>query len=582
MDLLTSTPQWEGNLEARIVLITEAPSGTEMRLQRPMANAMGAGGVLDWALHHAFDWRKSEIRARRRQELLILNLWPWPVRKDKAKPPNIYSPDGELLCRQSKVLTPAGFEAAAECFYRLAEFEGTIIVPMGGPAFNAILGKTGVTKWRGSPLPFETYYYGWEFPEKPCNAQWIIPTIHPAHAIEREGGAYLNRYYLVTDLEKIKRFSEGHQPEGSATATLHINPTFEQAKEFSLHCRNSPVLNFDTEVSASRRHMTCYSLATDTSEAMCIPLLNANQQPYWSSSEEQELVSILAQAVEDPQVALCNQNLLFDLWILFMEWGILPRGPIIDSMCAFGILNVGLQKGLGTIGANLTDVIYYKDDNKAWVEKKLFDDWDNFQRYSARDSLIPLEACYGNSWQRGLMTELQEQGFQKTYDMTIRPFPILLEMMARGIAVDVNQLDIVAVAYQEHLKEKQAALDEEVGHPLNPNSSPQCMKYFYEELGLAPYVNDKGKPTVDKKALARLSRKPESMAAAQLISQLREERKLGSTYFDIDLDPDQRMRCSWNPRGTGFGRLSSSSTIYGTGMNMQNLPPRFRSFLVAG
>jgi hypothetical protein len=50
----------------------------------------------------------------------------------------------------------------------------------------------------------------------------------------------------------------------------------------------------------------------------------------------------------------------------------------------------------------------------------------------------------------------------------------------------------------------------------------------------------------------------------------------------VAFDADGRLRCSWNPRGTKFGRLSSSQTIFGTGMNLQNLSPKFKGFIVAG
>jgi DNA polymerase I-like protein with 3'-5' exonuclease and polymerase domains len=56
--------------------------------------------------------------------------------------------------------------------------------------------------------------------------------------------------------------------------------------------------------------------------------------------------------------------------------------------------------------------------------------------------------------------------------------------------------------------------------------------------------------------------------------------KLGSGYLDVQLDPDERLRCSYNPRGTKFGRLSSSETVMGTGLNMQNLDPSFKAFIV--
>ncbi len=51
--------------------------------------------------------------------------------------------------------------------------------------------------------------------------------------------------------------------------------------------------------------------------------------------------------------------------------------------------------------------------------------------------------------------------------------------------------------------------------------------------------------------------------------------------MDIEFDQDGRMRCSYNPRGSKFGRLSSSKTIFGTGTNQQNLPQEFKKFLVA-
>ena len=57
--------------------------------------------------------------------------------------------------------------------------------------------------------------------------------------------------------------------------------------------------------------------------------------------------------------------------------------------------------------------------------------------------------------------------------------------------------------------------------------------------------------------------------------------KLKGTYLEIVFDKDDRMRCTYNPRGTKFGRISSSKTIFETGMNMQNLPEEFAGFRVS-
>ena len=70
------------------------------------------------------------------------------------------------------------------------------------------------------------------------------------------------------------------------------------------------------------------------------------------------------------------------------------------------------------------------------------------------------------------------------------------------------------------------------------------------------------------------------MYSATLIQQLRQRAKYVGTYLEINFDADQRFRCSYNPRGTKTGRLSSSKTIFGTGMNQQNLPQTFKSFIV--
>jgi DNA polymerase I-like protein with 3'-5' exonuclease and polymerase domains len=65
------------------------------------------------------------------------------------------------------------------------------------------------------------------------------------------------------------------------------------------------------------------------------------------------------------------------------------------------------------------------------------------------------------------------------------------------------------------------------------------------------------------------------------VQEIRGLQKLYGTYLNLEFDADFRLRASYNPRGTKFGRLSSSKTIFGTGTNFQNLPQEFKKFLVA-
>ncbi|KKM05053.1 hypothetical protein LCGC14_1757970, partial [marine sediment metagenome] len=127
------------------------------------------------------------------------------------------------------------------------------------------------------------------------------------------------------------------------------------------------------------------------------------------------------------------------------------------------------------------------------------------------------------------------------------------------------------------------------GRWVNPNSPLQVKQYFYIEKNIPPYTkfvkaSQKSIITTDDKTLQRIARGTSArkgLYEAKLMQNYRHLQKLKGTYLDIVFDKDSRMRCSYNPRGTKFGRLSSSKTVFGTGMNMQNLPEAFLGFLVA-
>lgn len=201
---------------------------------------------------------------------------------------------------------------------------------------------------------------------------------------------------------------------------------------------------------------------------------------------------------------------------------------------------------------------------------------EDFLVYNALDSACTLQ-CRNEFWD-----ELQE-GFEPAYQMTMALFEPLLFMQTRGIKIDLTQLEETKREILETAARKQQELNQLCGRPLNVNSPKDCQTYFYVELGIPPYYNE-GAVTVDDLALQRLSRgtaKRSGLRQAKLVQEIRGLQKLHGTYLDIEFDADGRMRCSYNPRGTKFGRLSSSKTVFGTGTNMQNLPQEFKKFLVA-
>lgn len=201
---------------------------------------------------------------------------------------------------------------------------------------------------------------------------------------------------------------------------------------------------------------------------------------------------------------------------------------------------------------------------------------ENFLRYSALDAACTTEVKDG-FWK-------DMKPFQPAYDLTLNIFPVLMYMMTRGVKIDRAALDQTKLDVLAKADEYQEELNAICGRTLNVNSPKDVANYFYGELGIPAYRNAEGGITTDDLALQKLVRgtvaRP-GLRQAKLVQEIRGLRKLYGTYLNLEFDSDGRLRGSYNPRGTKFGRLSSSQTIFGTGTNFQNLPQEFKKFLVA-
>lgn len=201
---------------------------------------------------------------------------------------------------------------------------------------------------------------------------------------------------------------------------------------------------------------------------------------------------------------------------------------------------------------------------------------NEFLTYSALDAACTLEI------RNGFWADITPT-FKPAYDMTIRALPVLMFMMTRGIRVSADGLNQTKLEILNAAAEKQRELNEMCGRELNVNSSKQMQDYFYRELRIPPILGKTKKPTLDDKTLQRLVRGTAArpgLRQAKLVQDIRGLLKLHGTYLDIQFDADGRLRGAFNPRGTKFGRFSSSKTIFDTGMNLQNLPQEFKKFLI--
>lgn len=219
---------------------------------------------------------------------------------------------------------------------------------------------------------------------------------------------------------------------------------------------------------------------------------------------------------------------------------------------------------------------YIETDEDHWV-------------YNATDCIVTRECG------EALLNTIDTLGLQEVEAFQQRLFYPVLKAMLRGVRVDTKVRDALALEIQEAISEREDFLLKVLGHPINPRSSTQMVKLFYEDLLLPRQMTraKKGVPghlTCDDEALLTLSKK--EPLVKPIINAIQDIRTLGvflSTFILAKLDIDGRMRCSFNIAGnakvekTGEQRteeksapytyrLSSSQNAFGGGANMQNIP----------
>jgi len=121
------------------------------------------------------------------------------------------------------------------------------------------------------------------------------------------------------------------------------------------------------------------------------------------------------------------------------------------------------------------------------------------------------------------------------------------------------------------------------GKGLNYNSPKQLQEILYTALSIPPVVsNKKGKSSVttDRKALEWLiDNYPRAEPLCRVILQARDLEGL-IEVLTKGLDADGHMRCSYQVAGTETGRWSSSTSVFNTGTNLQNITYSLRRIFI--
>lgn len=171
-----------------------------------------------------------------------------------------------------------------------------------------------------------------------------------------------------------------------------------------------------------------------------------------------------------------------------------------------------------------------------------------------------------------------------TYDFSLALQAPALEMRCRGVRVDRARVADVIDEMYEKLEVLQRNLErivlEGVGMAgFNWRSPRDLQTLFYERLQI-PAIRKHGRPTVDRGAREKLEA---YTVAKPIVAHLNALAELGKkiSVLKTEIDPDGRIRTSYNIAGTDTGRFSSSFSEFGTGGNLQNIEESLRSIFIA-
>jgi len=524
----------EGSLSSNIAIIGEAPGMTEELEGRPFCGQ--SGNILNMKLHTI---------GVARQECYITNVV-------KTRPPgNDFS-----IYWKKHIPKPELLQARDELLNELEASKANIFIALGSNALWALTGQSSIGKWRGSIM---------ECKLPSGRVVKTIGTYHPAAVLRQWSfGAIVSRDFKKA-LEQ-SAFPEVLLPQRN----LIIEPTYGDIESFVSKGYNAcfnlkqPFLTYDIET--SHNLITCCSIAFSKNEAISIPTTKA----YWGGmSSLKKVLDTLEWLLTRPELTKVGQNISFDIQYLFRAFKILPSKPWYDTMIAQHSCYSEMPKGLGFLASLYTNEPYYKDDLHIWQAEV-----SNLQmlwRYNARDAAVTYEV------KEALEKEIDDLGVRHTFNFMMELVEPLLYMMLRGLRFDEAKREEYRKVLIPQMKQKIEGLKEVYGD-VNP-SSPKQVSALITKLGLDVPINKKtGKPTTNKKALERLSKK--SPELNNIIS-IRNERTIISNYIEMDVDSvDNRIRCSFNSTGTETGRLSSSESVFGSGRNLQNFPQKIRDMII--
>lgn len=535
----------EGDGTERLVVVGEAPGAHEVVQRRPFIGPSG---------YRLDQWMAQA--GLQRPDAYLTNVYPFQA------PSNVIE-------RVAKADLAAWTDRLHD---RLAGLDHPgVIVPTGNTALKALIGRPGISKWRGSIVAYT---------DRRSRPWKVIPTIHPAATFRTpawEPRCLADWRRIASDLA----FPELRHPE----RTHDIRPSLDTlAGVLDEVTTSGTTIAVDVETPGPPRNrvLTCVGVALSPSYSVTIPL----GRWYWRSDHEAAEALALVRRIMAAPCEKVLQNGLFDAWWL-ARVGAPIRHWRWDTLAMHHALDAAESHSLDFMASLYTRQPFWKhmadpkDSGDGRFAKFEASRWDTFGEYNGIDCCVTLEL------QAVLVGMLERRGLLDFYDRHYRQmFQPLLALMRHGIRLNdamrrrrFTRLMSRCVSLQDQLTKLAGA---PLYGPKGDLSSKKVQQFLYDGLRLPKRLDRKtGNPTAKETVVRQLMlRHPAVMAEpGRLLLEHRRTRKLTEFLAERIVDPDGRVRCTMKFT-TATGRLASAKNPGGTGRNLQNIDREVRDAYV--
>lgn len=507
-------------LPERIAVVGDFPSSDDEKVQVPFAGT--AGSILGQAFAAA---------GVLRTDCMLANL-----QRIRSTTKVFAAPDYEL-----KVLSR-----------ELNDYKPNIVVLMGQSALNAAGITNSIDVFRGT-------LFTCKLVDSPFYNRKCIASYHPRDVVK----IYKYLPLLKADIARAKK--EALDPILTLPARaydLHLT-AFEICSKLDNWPKHLPAA---IDIEGEIPNITCMSVASSPSYAFIIDWKNM------SDVDKPKVYTSVRRFLMDPEIPKIAHNALYEL--MCIAW--CHKTPIAelswDTMLSSWELFPELEKGLGTQTSLWTREPYYK------YQRKIADDYTH-NKYCCTDSLVTYEIY---EKQKAALEARPEALAHFKFNQEL--IPALIYMQLRGMRYDTKGAQQIRNVISVELDEFKTMIDLFAGEAVNPASTTQMQRLLYTKLRLEKqYKKEKGrktnKLTTDAEALLTLLRLHNNDCVYNLLrwKALEEVRK----KIDIKIDPDGRIRTTYNIVGTDTGRLATYTSNTGSGYALNTVPKRLRPTFLA-